>query len=72
MKLKWHVYRDCDTIRLRKVVVECWLDGAEEFDPRDKRRMFAWPFFEFRVKRKMKRMAKLVEKMLIAEKKGIK
>lgn len=68
--LKWHVYRDCDTLRLRKVVVECWLDGADEFDCRDRRRMFAGPFFEWRLARKMKRMRNLVEKMLVAEKMG--
>lgn len=66
MEMKFHVKRDCDALRLRKVVIECLVDG----ELKDKRRMFAWPLFERRLKMKMKRMKKLVEKMLKAEKEG--
>lgn len=70
MEMKFHVKRDCDTLRLRKVVIECFVDP--EVKPRDKRRMFAGPLFELRLKRKMKRMARLVKKMLKAEKEALK
>lgn len=59
---KFLVYRDCDTLRLRKVVIE--LTHNERLV--DRRRMFAWPFFAGRLKRKQKRMLRLGAKMLAA------
>jgi hypothetical protein len=53
---------------VRKVVVEALYGEFNEL--KDRRRMFAGPFFKLRLRLKMKRMAKLVEKMLIAEEDG--
>ena len=60
MKVK--VYRNCDTIRIRKVVIEIW-DGDQMLD---RRRMFMFGRFEKRLARKIKRMKALCEKMLAA------
>lgn len=52
----FRVYRDCDSWRLRKVVLELWVEG----ELMDRRRMFGLfgsAFFKRRLKRKLVRMA---------------
>ena len=66
--IHFRIYRDCDSWRVRKVVVEALYGEFNEL--KDRRRMFAGPFFKWRLRLKMKRMTKLVEKMLIAEEDG--
>lgn len=53
----WNIYRDSDSLRLRKLVVELW-DGGELMD---RRRMFAFPLFNLanRIARKKLRMQRL-------------
>lgn len=59
------VHRDCDTLRLRKVVLclSIHTEHGEEILV-DRRRMFAGPFFAGRLARKKARMLKLAAKML--------
>lgn len=60
--MTFKVYRDCDTprLRLRKVVLELYGDNGLL----DRRRMFMFPFFAKRLKRKKARMVRLAYKML--------
>lgn len=53
----WNIYRDGNGLRLRKLVIELW-DGGELMD---RRRMFAFPFFNLaqRIARKKNRMMRL-------------
>lgn len=64
------VYRDCDTLRVRKVVIELYHNDRLV----DRRRMFAFPLFTKRLKRKQRRMLKLGAVMVggswTADKKG--
>lgn len=64
--MRAYVYRDCDArLRLRKVVVEIYDDGAnaDEHLPRDRTRMFAWPFLARRLARRVARMKARCEVM---------
>lgn len=60
--LFFKIHRDCDTWRLRKVVIECHGEDGELID---RRRMFSFPLFNLdkRVARKIKRMTRCAEKM---------
>ena len=60
MKVK--VYRNVDTLRLRKWVVELW-DGN---DMLDRRRLFGGLFFAKRLARKVKRMKVMYAKAATA------
>jgi len=60
--MEFVVSRDCDTLRLRKVVVELCHEG----NVLDKTRMFGWPLFAKRVEWRKKRMYKMALKMLAA------
>ena len=53
----WNIYRNGDSLRLRKLVVELW-DGAELVD---RRRMFSFPLWTLpaRLERKKARMLRL-------------
>ena len=51
-ELVFSVYRDCDTLRLRKWVIELRVLGELV----DRRRMFGGPFFTKRLKWKLKLM----------------
>lgn len=59
---KFTVYRDCDTLRLRKVVIELTYNGELV----DRRRMFAGAMFVRRLKKKKARMMRLAKLMLQA------
>lgn len=64
MTAAWHfkIYRNCDTLRPRKVVVELWDENGELLD---RRRMFGPIFsmkrFKRRLLRKQNRMIRLAE-----------
>jgi hypothetical protein len=56
--MDWRIYRNCDTLRLRKLVIELYHHDGRLID---RRRMFAFPFFNLsrRLTRKMNRMVRL-------------
>ena len=60
------VYRDSDTWRLRKVVVQIHHNLHMSPLPVDRTRMFAGPFFVKRLQRRMMRMAKRANNMVLA------
>lgn len=53
--MKFNVYRDSDTLRLRKMVVELW-DGDKLLDRRRMFGMFGTKFMARRLLRKCRRM----------------
>lgn len=58
---KWHIYRNGDSLRIRKTVVELWVGGTIV----DRRRMFTFPQRSLsrrleRKKERMKQFARLV------------
>lgn len=66
--MKVRVHRNVDTLRLRKVVVELHHD-TDDFccDPIDRTRMFAGPFFAWRLARRIARMKARAAVMLAAQ-----
>lgn len=57
------IYRDCDVLRLRKVVIELYdNEGALV----DRRRMFGYPMFSARCRAKQRRMIRLAKRMAVA------
>jgi hypothetical protein len=68
MQWNWKIYRDCDTLRLRKIVVELYESG--ELIHRS-RMFYNWLFpclFPIRLARRQRWMLKVAEKFLAAEK----
>lgn len=61
---RFQITRDCDTLRLRKVVLELFYGDMLL----DRRRMFAGPLFNMRLRRKKLRMLRL-GKMMVAHSK---
>lgn len=59
--MEFFIYRDCDTLRLRKWVIEL-SNGSG--DCLDKRRMFGGLFFKLRLRMKMTRMKNMRAKVL--------
>ncbi len=66
IRFKFKVYRDCDSWHLRKVVVQIHNDTYMNPLPIERTRMFAWPFFEKRLQRRMRKMANHALAMTVA------
>jgi len=61
--MKFNVYRDCDTLRLRKVVIELW-QGDKLLDRRRMFGLLGLPMFARRLARKKARMLRLAALMV--------
>lgn len=57
---EWFIYRDCDTWRLRKIVIELWDNGANLIH---RTRMFYPWFLPFLFKRRLERRKKWMLKV---------
>jgi hypothetical protein len=70
MELRWNIYRDCDTLRLRKIVIE--LFESDTLIHRT-RMFYTWcfpRFFAVRLRWRKAWMLKVAKQMLAAEKLG--
>lgn len=57
------IYRNCDVLKVRKVVIELY-DNKNNLI--DRRRMFGYPFFSIRCRAKQRRMIRLAKRMAVA------
>lgn len=67
----WKIYRDCDARlsprpKLRKIVVECYVNG----ELKNRSRLFAWPWLKRALKKRKAAMKRKVEAFLAAEAEG--
>lgn len=63
--MEFRCYRDCDSLKLRKLVLELWNNGRLV----DRRRMFAfWPRLDFRIERRRQVMESLGKVLIAASK----
>jgi hypothetical protein len=67
MKFNWLIYRDCDSLRLRKVVVELYESGTLVHKTRLFYPFFAPSLFPNILRKRKKWMLKVAKQMVSAE-----
>ena len=60
---RWNIYRDCDVIWLRKIVIELYRGDKLV----NKTRMIRWPLLGLHLAMRKRRMMKTAEIMRVAE-----